>query len=252
MWDWYRLKWETINLARRIHRRVRRAAGLPPVSWMTTLPSDGLRLHVGAGQTILEGYINIDGYDNEQRPEHFQTPVKTFVRAELLDTAFEPESVVEIRSHHMFEHVSILDVDRMLRGWNRILKPGGLVWIETPDFEGCARAILRLRKERDKEFFYRHIFGSQFGPGELHKNGLTPSRFTMLLEDYGFEIKEISVRWVRRPPRKPDGIYPANFPLPDVTVKAIKVGPPKRQVIEAEYTPVAYRKMYPNPELQSQ
>ena len=59
MWDWYRLKWETINLARRIHRRVRRAAGLPPVSWMTTLPSDGLRLHVGAGQTILGG-IGLD------------------------------------------------------------------------------------------------------------------------------------------------------------------------------------------------
>jgi hypothetical protein len=49
------------------------------------------------GQTFLEGHINLDGYDNEHRPEHFQTSVKTFIRAELLDTVFESEPVVEIR-----------------------------------------------------------------------------------------------------------------------------------------------------------
>jgi len=217
---------------------------LPPIP-------DGIRLHVGAGQNIIEGYENLDGYDNEQRPEHFQTHVKKFVRAEVLDTVYQPESVAEIRCHHMFEHISMLDVDRTLQGWNRILKPGGLVWIEVPDFEGCARKILKLRREGDKEIFYRHIFGSQMGPGEFHYNVLTARRLVKLLQNYGFEVKLAYVTWTRRVPSKPTMFYPSDVPLPDLTVKAIKVGSPKPEVINAKWTHIAYRKQYPNPELEN-
>ena len=218
------------------------------VSLLPPIP-DGLRLHVGAGQNILEGYENLDGYDNEQRPEHFQTQVTKFIRAEVLDTGYQPESVAEIRCHHMFEHISMLDIDRTLQGWNRILKPGGLVWIEVPDCEGCACQILKLRREEDKEIFYRHIFGSQMGPGEFHYNGFTAKRLIRLLEDYGFEVKMAYVHWTRRIPRKPDMFYPSDVPLPDLTVKAIKVGSPKPEVINAEWTHIAYRRQYPNPDL---
>jgi len=211
---------------------------------------EGLRLHVGAGQTILDGYENLDGYDNEHRPEHFQTHVNKIIRAEILDTIYEPESVAEIRTHHMFEHVSILDVDRTLRGWNRIMKVGGLLWIQVPDFEGCAREILRLKDEAHKEIFYRHIFGSQFGPGEFHKNGFSASRLIRLLEDYGFETKVAYVQWIRRPPSDIIMRYPANLPLPDLTVKAIKTANPKPELLNSDYTPVVYRRVYPNPELQ--
>jgi SAM-dependent methyltransferase len=212
---------------------------------------EGIRLHVGAGQNIIEGYENLDAYDNEQRPDFFQTQVKQFVRAEALDTVYQPESVAEIRCHHMFEHISMLDVDRTLQGWNRILKPGGLLWIEVPDFEGCARQILKLKREDDKEIFYRHIFGSQVGPGEFHYNGLTARRLIKLLQNYGFEVKLAYVIWTRRVPRKPDMFYPSDVPLPDLTVKAIKVGSPKPEVINAEWTYIAYRKQYPNPELEN-
>lgn len=212
----------------------------------------GLRLHVGAGQNILEGYDNLDGYDNEQRPVHFQTQIKKFIRAEVLDTVYEPESVAEIRCHHMFEHISMLDVDRTLQGWNKILKPGGLVWIEVPDFEGCARQILKLRREYDKEIFYRHIFGSQMGPGEFHYNGFTSKRLIKLLDDYGFKVRLAYVKSTRRGSRKPDMFYPSNVSLPDLTVKAIKFGPPKLGVINAEWTHIAYRRQYPNPAFVSQ
>ena len=232
-----------VSLSRRRVLR-QRAIPLPPIP-------DSLRLHVGAGQNMLDGYENIDGYDNEQRPEHFQTDVKRFVRAEVLDTVYQPESVAEIRCHHVFEHISMLDVDRTLQGWNRILKPGGLVWIEVPDFEGCARQILKLRREEDKEVFYRHIFGSQMGPGEFHYNGLTAGRLISLLENYGFEVRLAYVKWTRRTPRKPDMFYPANVALPDLTVKAIKVGSPKPEVIDAEWTHIAYRKQYPNADLEN-
>lgn len=219
-----------------------------PVILLPPIP-DGIRLHVGAGQNILEGYENLDAYDNTQRSSFFQTPVTKFARAEILDEFYEQESVAEIRCHHMFEHISILDVDRTLQGWNRILKPAGLVWIEVPDFEGCVRQILRLKREEDKEIFYRHIFGSQVGPGEFHYNSYTARRLIKLVEDYGFEVKMAYVQWTRRIPRKPHMFYPSDLPLPDITVEAIKVGPPKSNILDAEWTHIAYRKQYPNPDL---
>ena len=76
---------------------------------------EGPRLHVGAGQNIIKGYENIDAYDNTNRPDYFPTQVEQFIRAEVLDTVYQPESVAEIRCHHMFEHINILDVDRTLR-----------------------------------------------------------------------------------------------------------------------------------------
>lgn len=209
----------------------------------------GLRLHVGAGQTLLEGYENLDGYTNPDRPDYFTTDVTKFARAEALDQVYEPESVEEIRCHHLFEHISILDVDRTLQGWNRILKPGGLVWIEVPDFEGCVRQILRLRREADKEIFWRHIFGSQVAAGEFHHNGFTAGRLIGLLGDYGFEARVAYVQWTRRVPCKPHMNYPSDLPLPDLTVKAIKVGSPKPEVIHTEWTHTAYRRQYPNPAL---
>jgi len=213
-------------------------------------PLEGLRLHIGAGQTLLDNYENVDGYSNEDRPEHFQTRVERWARAEILDTIYEPESVCEIRTHHMFEHISILDVDRTLMGWNIIMKVGGLLWIQVPDFEGCARRILHLKDEAEKEIYYRHIFGSQFGPGEFHKNGFTASRLIHLLEDYGFETKVAYVEWILRPSSDIVMSYPANPPLPDLTAKAIKTSLPRRDVLNSDHTPVAYRRVYPNPELQ--
>lgn len=226
-----------------------RLRGLPPQDLLLPPPVDGPRLHVGAGQRILPGYENLDAYDNEHRPEFFQTGVSHFVRAELLDTAFAPDSVAEIRSHHVFEHIGILDLDRTLRGWNRILKTGGLVWIETPDFAGCARCILRRGREDEKEIFYRHLFGSQFGPGEFHHNGFTAPRLIRLLELYGFTVRLAYVDWKTRAARRPDMFYPGgDVALPDVTVLATKTGPPSPEVLAAEWTHLVHRRQYPNPD----
>lgn len=210
---------------------------------------DGPRLHVGAGQRMLDGYENLDAYDNEHRPDYFQTQADGFIRAELLDTRYAPDSVAEIRCHHVFEHIGILDLDRTLRGWNRILKTGGLVWIETPDFAGCAKMILGGKREEEKEIYYRHLFGSQVGPGEFHFNGLTAPRLMRLLEGYGFSVKLAYTEWKRRTPRQPDMYYPGgDAPLPDLTVRAIKVGSPTPEVLAAEWTHIAYRRRFPNPE----
>jgi hypothetical protein len=242
------MRWIRPSPIRRLVRRLRfrllgrRTEVLPS-------PVSGLRLHVGAGLVKLDGYENLDGFDNSRRPDFFPTSAERLVRAEVLDQVYPPETVAEIRCHHVFEHISILDVDRTLRAWNRVMKAGGLLWIEVPDFEGCARCILALRDEAAKEIYYRHIFGSQVSEGEFHRNGLSSRRLVTLLRAYGFDVRVAYVCWSRRAPCPPHMVYPAHLPLPDLTVKAIKVGPPSAALDSCPWTPVAYRRLYPNPQL---
>lgn len=204
----------------------------------------GARLHLGAGQTLLEGYENLDGYDNEERPEHFKTEVKNFVRAEKLDEHYGPETVAEIRCHHMFEHISILDVHRTLTGWNKVLKKGGLVWIEVPDFEECSKRILKSQNQEQTEILFRHIFGSQFSKGEYHNNGWTASRLIYYLSRYGFKVIVAYSIDVQRVPVPVIFDYPVNLPLPDLTVKAIKISEPDPELEDSKQTNIVYRRHF--------
>ena len=243
-----KLQWKVPSLAEAL--RIAMRGGDPFVPQGPTI-EPGIRLHVGAGQKILAGYENLDGYRNDERVAAFPTRATNIARAEALDEFYEPESVSEIRCHHVFEHISLLDVDRTLRAWNRILKPGGLLWLEVPDFAGCAKRILELQDEEAKELYFRHLFGSQVGPGEYHLNGLTTERLMYLLTNYGFKVHVAYIEWTLREPSKPTFLYPSNPPLPDITVKATRVGPPKPELDQAEWTHIAFRKLVPNPALVS-
>ncbi len=218
-----------------------RSKFLPP-------PIEGIKAHVGAGQNIREGYDNIDAYPNIHRADYVQTTVDKFARAETLNTLYQPNTLAEIRLHHVFEHISILDLDRTLRTWNKLLKMGGTVFLEVPDFDACVRRILALGDDARAEIFYRHIFGSQFTAGEYHRNGLTPKRLTRLLEQYGFEVTLAYTQWTFRSPNPLHMNYPFNEPLPDLTVAAKKIGEPSARAVE-QWTHESYRERYPNPEI---
>ena len=221
-----------------------------PRSKFLPTPIEGIRAHVGAGQNIRTGYDNIDAYPNIHRADYVQTTVEKFARAETLDTLYEPDSLAEIRLHHVFEHISILDLDRTLRTWNKLLKMGGTVFLEVPDFDACIRRILALNDDARTEIFYRHIFGSQFTAGEYHRNGLTPLRLIRLLEQYGFEVTLAYTQWTYRSPNPLHMNYPHNEPLPDLTVAARKVREPSPRASEM-WTHESYRLQYPNPEISS-
>jgi hypothetical protein len=67
-----------------------------------------------------------------------------------------------------------------------------------------------------------------------------------MLHDYGIEAKMPYARRARRIPREPDMSCPSDLPLSDVTVRAIKVGTPKSNILNAEWTHIACRRQYPN------
>ena len=92
-----------------------------------------LRLNYGCGDTRMAGYLGVD-----VRPcrgaDH--------VLAAWDTSPFQDESVEEIYSRHMLEHLDPQDAHRTLAAWFRILRPDGLLRLIVPDIAFHARQIL--------------------------------------------------------------------------------------------------------------
>ncbi len=113
---------------------------LDQVLWRgLSFPGVPLRLHLGAGEHLLPGYVNID-YPSEY---HNVMKVRPELAADITTLTFPPHSVDEVRLHHVFEHFNRVVALGLLIRWHRWLKGGGRLMIETPDFEGETRSFLR-------------------------------------------------------------------------------------------------------------
>jgi SAM-dependent methyltransferase len=183
-----------------------------------------LKLHVGCGTVYLEGYVNLDlpveGYSflAAERPDLLERNRTTLGRyykkeesrgtleggprepqacvvdryAPMDALPYAPGSVDEIRSVQSLEHLDMREGPRVLRHWYEILKPGGILHVDVPDFEETARQLLAQQDEPSKDWFYRLIYGSQKNPYAFHKNGFSPARLERMLREAGFrEVRHI-------------------------------------------------------------
>jgi SAM-dependent methyltransferase len=88
------------------------------------------RLDIGTSERILPGWFSVD--------------VQPFYAGQYFMDAkarfpFADASFAFVRSEHMIEHVPFGDGMQMLRECYRVLKPGGVVRIATPDLRKLAR-----------------------------------------------------------------------------------------------------------------
>ena len=183
-----------------------------------------LKLHVGCGTVYLDGYVNLDlpveGYSflAAERPdllERNRTTLDRYYKKDesretleggprerqacvvdryaAMDTLpYAPGTVDEIRSVQSLEHLDMREGPLVLRHWYDILKPGGLLHVDVPDFEETARQLLAQPDEPSKDWFYRLVYGSQKNPYAFHKNGFSPGRLERLLREAGFrEVRHL-------------------------------------------------------------
>ncbi len=59
-----------------------------------------------------------------------------------LPTEFDGQFEV-IRASHVLEHFFMNDVQEVLKGWKRAMKPGGKIYISVPDILACAKMIVK-------------------------------------------------------------------------------------------------------------
>lgn len=157
-------------------------------------PPGVLRLHLGCGQCYFPGYANID-----YPPSHHTVQVKSpaDLYADIRTLRFIPGTIGEVRLHHVFEHFDRPTALRLLADWHEWLIKGGILLIETPDFDACARIILsRWKSLSSKAVAMRHIFGSHEAHWAYHLDGWNKQRLKHTLMNLGFvHLKFQHTRW---------------------------------------------------------
>lgn len=143
-----------------------------------------MKLHLGCGENYLVGYINIDF------PSSHHTVQKKQVADEyrnILKLNYPKKSVSEIRLHHVFEHFPRARALALLVCWREWLKAGGILHIESPDFERTAMMVLNpFASRKNKNVALRHIFGSQEADWATHYEGWSGIKLAGVLKSIGF------------------------------------------------------------------
>lgn len=139
------------------------------------------RLHLGCGSISLNGFCNVDV---------MHTPAADVLDDIRLLRLFNSNSAREIYACHVLEHFSHEEVPPILKRWNEVLAPGGVLRISVPDID-------RIVKVYHKNFPHFEtpghtpwiglIYGGQTNPYDFHKTGFNYTWLKFLLEQAGFK-----------------------------------------------------------------
>jgi len=136
------------------------------------------KLHIGCGSNILPGYTNIDKYNKNAD-----------VLADGIKLDYKDNSIDEIFTSHMIEHVVLKDFISMLKEWYRILKDNGHLTIRCPNHEVYIRNWLNGDDKYRWGDGLNCILGKQDrGSGYLNRNMFTPKRLKHLVKKEGFYV----------------------------------------------------------------
>ncbi len=149
-------------------------------------------LDLGAGQGALTQKLHNKGYDVhacDLFPEVFKFNLVECLKADITDTIPYPDAMFDlVIAVEVTEH--ILDHERFFGEINRILKPGGRLYISTPN-------ILSM-KSRMRFLFRGFPYG--FGPLDLknynglqHVSSLTLDQYNYLAVKHGFDTARYDI-----------------------------------------------------------
>lgn len=154
-----------------------------------TLPSGKVtelrRLNVGCGFDYKDGYINID-------LQSFHNPD---VVGDVLDMPFFPSHwFEEIMAKDVLEHFQWRDTPRALHEWNRLLAPGGRLFISSTNLTGLLRRIEsgHLTTIQDHKRLIIDLFSMQAYEGDFHLTAFTERLLRYHVWANGFEIESLT------------------------------------------------------------
>lgn len=161
--------------------------------WLEGTSSQKKRVHLGAGGHHIEGWINVDvlsaGVD---------------VLSDFLHPLpFRSESVDLLHSEDLIEHVDVDAGKLLLRDCHRILKPGGVMRILTPDLRALVQAVYIDRAHEHLAWCQQLLEAN--GPCEalnmhLRMNGehrfvYDEEHLTEVLKAIGFRVRRVRYNW---------------------------------------------------------
>lgn len=145
-----------------------------------------IKLNIGCGNMILEDWINVDLYNPNAD-----------IKGDALALPFPDDYADVLWASHVIEHFHFHDGHKAVREWGRVLKPGGIIIIETPNLVELCKYFLES-DEATRIDLYNAFFSSGWEPGQAHLFLYTPNQLRWTLEQMGFEniIQTYAARYI--------------------------------------------------------
>ncbi|MFX1476225.1 MAG: methyltransferase domain-containing protein [Promethearchaeota archaeon] len=139
-----------------------------------------MKINLGCGLIYKRGYVNVDAFNN--------TVADQIMSATFL--TFEDNQASLIECTQVIEHLGAAKSLYALAECFRVLQPGGILLLETPDIEEAFRVFLRKGKSHRK-YLMNWIFGLDT-PGMTHRFAFPEELLTQMLQQTGFvQIKTV-------------------------------------------------------------
>jgi len=133
-----------------------------------------MKLHIGCGNVILPGWINLD---IENLPGiYIQDDVRTLNK-------IADESCDIIYASHVLEHVGRHEFETVLKTWNKKLKMNGILRLAVPDFE---KAVLWYMQTKQILDIVGLVSGGQKTKFDYHQMIFDRKMLTDALKKCGF------------------------------------------------------------------
>lgn len=143
---------------------------------MALMSQTSLKIHLGCGKRHIPGFVHVD-----LAPAPHVDHVADVRKLDFIATG----SADLVYACHVLEHFGRLEFKDVLREWQRVLKPGGVLRLSVPDFAACAKLYYEqgLRDgltgliglisggQRDVHDYHKVIFDRPFLTAALHEVG---------------------------------------------------------------------------------
>lgn len=141
----------------------------------TTIGTEKIKINLGCGTNIREDWINIDNYNRDLRTTNM----------DITNMQFPDNYADEMCARDVLEHITHRKTMSVLKEWFRVLKPGGKIYIQSPNLYGWANALMNGR--HTPEHVMEHLFAHQDYPTNFHYTAFTIGMLKKMMEEVGFK-----------------------------------------------------------------
>lgn len=152
-----------------------------------------MKLVIGTRRWLGPDWTHLDADPRPLVGEDGRHPVE--IVADARKIPLPDEHCDHVYSQECLEHFPWKETRSVLAEWCRVVKRGGTIRVEVPDFLAACQQVLNADTEEMDFAIQQIIFGGQVNQFDFHFAGLTPRMLARLFSENGFTVEAVGRGW---------------------------------------------------------